>query len=374
MAVVLVLGGCGEMGSVAVRDLTERTDHDVIIGDLDSTAAGLLASTLPRHVSSEIVDVEDDTSLRAALARADVVLNATFMRWVPRVTRAAIDAGVHLVDLGAYWPETAAQLEMDEAARTSEMRVVPGCGVAPGLTNVLARAGADRMDAVESIRFSSYITHPITTSPGIVYTRFDASTGMALVLRQGELVEVPAFSEEETVEFAPPYGEHRIHLVPHPEPLTLPRYISGLREVDFKVGYPEDDTRRLNTLLDLGFDSAEPRSYGDTKIVPRDFAAAFVGGIGLGPAERTANVKRVVVRGRTALGAPARIVYDFATENVGKTASSAITGTMAAIAAALVADGGGQPGVHPPEGAFDPLEVLGALKARGFEITETEDS
>lgn len=369
MTVVAVLGGAGEMGSVSVRDLVGRTGHEIVVADVNTDACEVLAGTLPRPVRIVRADVEDERSLRGALDGADVVLNATFMRWVPRVTHAAIDAGVHLVDLGAYWPETAEQLAMDDAAREAGCRIVPGCGVAPGLTNVLTRRGADRLEEVGSVRFASYITHPLTTSPGIVYTRFDASTGTSLVLRDGELVEIPSFGEEEEVEFPPPYGVRRVHLVPHPEPLTLPRYLPGVREVDFKVGYPEDDTRRLRALLELGFDDAEPFEHGGARIVPRDFAAAFLGRQGLGDA-RTANVKRVVLVG-VVHGERTRIAYDFATEAEGRSASSTITGTVAAIAAALVADGGGRLGVHPPEGAFDPSAVLAALALRGFEVTET---
>jgi len=369
MARVLALGGAGEMGSVSVRDLAERTEHDLTVGDVDMDAAEALAGSLGRPVRALRVDVQDDGSLGDALAEADVVLNATFMRWVPLVTRAAIDAGAHLVDLGAYWPETAEQLALDAAARAAGCRIVPGCGVAPGLTNVLARLGADRLDRVDTIRFASYITHPITTSPGIVYTRFDASTGASLVLRGGELIEVPSFGEEELVTFPPPYGEQRVHLVPHPEPLTLPRYLPGVRNVDFKVGYPEDDTRRLRTLLDLGFDDAEPFEHEGVSVVPRDFAAAFVGRLGL-RGIRTANVKRVVLEGVRG-GRPTRITYDFATEREGRSASSAITGTVAGVAAAMIADGGGLLGVHPPEGAFGPNVFLEALRARGFEVTET---
>ena len=369
MSRVLVLGGAGEMGSVAAWDLAERTAHDVVIADVNPSAAEALAGSFRRPVHTLPLDVEDDDGLRAAFENTDVVLNATFMRWVPRVTRAAINAGVHLVDLGAYWPETAEQMAMDEAARAAGCRIVPGCGVAPGLTNVLARLGADRMDAVHSIRFASYITHPLTTSPGIVYTRFDASTGASLVLRGGEIKEVPSFSEEETVSFPAPYGEQRVHLVPHPEPLTLPRYLRGTRDIDFKVGYPEADTRRLRSLLELGFDASEPFDYQGARIVPRDFAAAFVGRRGLG-GMRTANVKRVTLEGLKD-GQDVRIIYDFATEREDRSASSAITGTVAAISAAIVADGGGQVGVHPPEGAFDPQQVLTALRERGFDIAES---
>ena len=169
------------------------------------------------------VDVEDARALARLLATADVVLNATYMRHNVPVTDAAIAAGVHLVDLGSYWPETCAQLERDAAAVAAGSRVVPGCGVAPGLTNVLARLGADALDAVRAVRLFSYITHPLWTSAGIVVTRFDASTGTSVVMEDGELRERPSFGDEELVEFPEPYGAQRVHLVPHPEPVTLPR-------------------------------------------------------------------------------------------------------------------------------------------------------
>ena len=54
------------------------------------------------------------------------------------------------------------------------------------------------------------------------------------------------------------------------------------------------------------------------------------------------------------------LTYDFAVEAVGRSASSTITGTVAAIAADLVARGG-PVGVHPPEAAFDPRAFVDAL-------------
>jgi saccharopine dehydrogenase-like NADP-dependent oxidoreductase len=362
MARILVLGGAGEMGSVAVRDLVEHTDHEIVIADLRPEAATKLADELDSssRVSTRVVDVEDDRSLREAMAGVDTVLTATYMRWNVRVTRAAIEAGVHLVDLGAYVADTAEQLAMDEQAREAGCRIVPGCGVAPGLTNVLAAHGARQLDQVESIRIYSYITHPITTSPGIVYTRFDASRGVSLVYRDGRLEEHPSFGEEEAVEFPPPYGTQLVHLVPHPEPLTLPKYLD-VRNVVFKVGYPEEDTRLLRAMLDLGLDSADPFPFAGTEIVPRDFVAAFVGRRGL-EGRRTANVKRVIVEG-TSGGERTTLVYDFAVEAAEGSASSVITGTVAAIAADLITRRGA-PGVRPPEAAFDPGEFLEALNDR----------
>jgi saccharopine dehydrogenase-like NADP-dependent oxidoreductase len=370
VARILVLGGAGEMGSVAVTDLLARTDHEVVVGDLRPDAAAALGHRLGRGVPVRHVDVEDPVSLAGSLDGVDVVVNATYMRTNVGVARAAIDAAVHLVDLGSYYPETLQQLDLHDDAVQAGARVVPGCGVAPGLTNVLARDAYERLDRLEAVRMYSYITHPMTTSPGIVVTRFDASTGTSVVLRDGALEEHPSFSGDEEVEFPPPYGRRHVHLVPHPEPVTLPRYLPGLRDVVFKVGYPEDENRRIAVLLDLGFDREEPFVLDGVPVLPRAFAAAYVGWRGIAPGASSANVKRVVADGERD-GRRVRLVYDFAVEQEGASASSVITGTLAAVAADVVAQGG-SPGVLPPEAGLPAGAVLDALAERGLHVRRSE--
>jgi saccharopine dehydrogenase-like NADP-dependent oxidoreductase len=365
MSRVLVLGGAGEMGSAAVADLVERTEHEITVADLRPDAATALLQGLGARGRAIHVDVDDAASLGSALADTDVVLNATYMRQNVAVTDAAIKAGVHLVDLGSYYPETLQQLERHEDAVRAGCRIVPGCGVAPGLTNIVARLGADELDSVERIGLYSYITHPLWTSPGIVITRFDASTGTSLVYQDGSLLEHPSFSQAEQIDFPEPYGRHEVHLVPHPEPVTLPRYID-VPNVVFKVGYPADEERRIRVLLELGFDHPDPFDVDGVGISPRQFAAAYIGRRGIAATDRSANVKQIRIDGHRD-GRPVGLVYDFAVEQTGRSASSAITGTIAAIAADLVAHGG-PTGVHPPEGAFDPREFLRALALRGFTV------
>ena len=369
MSRVLVLGGSGEMGSAAVADLVERTSHEVTVGDIRPDAAAALLDRLgaPRRIVR--VDVDDPASLAAALADTEVVLNATYMRQVVAVTDAAIAVGVHLVDLGAYYPETLQQLDRDGAATLAGCRIVPGCGVAPGLTNILARLGADGLDRVDAIRMYSYITHPMWTSPGIVVTRFDASTGTSVTWEDGHLVEQPSFGGRETFAFPDPYGKQEVHIVPHPEPVTIPRTIE-VGAVTFKVGYPEDETRRIEALLELGFDRDAPFEFDGTAISPRRFAAAYIGSRGIGPMDRSANVKHVRVEGERA-GRPVTLLFDFALEEVGRSASSTITGTVAAIAADTVARSG-PAGVHAPEAAFDARAFIDALAQRGLTISQRE--
>ena len=146
-------------------------------------------------------------------------------------------------------------------------------------------------------------------------------------------------------------GARQVHLVPHPEPVTLPRVLD-VRDVVFKVGYPPDETQRIRVLLELGFDRDEPFAVDGVEVSPRRFAASYIGSRGIGPDERSANVKQVNVDG-VRDGRPVTLVYDFAVEQVGRSASSAITGTVAAIAADLVAQGG-EPGVVPAGGGVRP--------------------
>jgi saccharopine dehydrogenase-like NADP-dependent oxidoreductase len=359
------------MGSAAVADLVERTDHEVTIGDIRPDAAAALLRRLGAPERVVRVDVDDPASLGGALAGTEVVLNATYMRHNVPVTDAAIAAGVHLVDLGSYYPETLQQLDRHDAAVKAGCRIVPGCGVAPGLTNILARLGADQLDSVAAIRMYSYITHPMWTSPGIVVTRFDASTGTSVAWEDGARVEHPSFGEEERVVFPEPYGAQEVHIVPHPEPVTLSRFID-VADVVFKVGYPPDETRRIEVLLELGFDREASFELDGVAISPRRFAAAYIGDRGIGPTERSANVKHVRVEGARG-GAPVTLTYDFAVEAIGRSASSSITGTVAAIATDLVARGGPL-GVVPPEGAFDPRAFLDALGLRGLTVTEGEST
>jgi len=353
------------MGSAAVADLVERTEHEITVGDLRLDRAVALLRDLGAPERVVRVDVEDPASLAAALGDTEVVLNATLMRHNVVVTDAAIGAGVHLVDLGSYYPETLEQLDRHLAAEQAGCRIVPGCGVAPGLTNILARLGADELESVESIRVYSYITHPLWTSPGIVVTRFDASTGTSVVYEDGSLVEHPSFSEAEDIDFPEPYGRQEVHLVPHPEPVTLPRYID-VRNVIFKVGYPADENRRIKVLLELGFDREASVEVDGVSISPRRFTAGYVGSRGIAATDHSANVKQVCIDGQLD-GTPVTVVYDFAVEQTGRSASSAITGTVAAIASDLVARGG-PTGVHPPEGAFDPQIFLDALARRSFTV------
>jgi hypothetical protein len=97
----------------------------------------------------------------------------------------------------------------------------------------------------------SYITHPDVDVARIVVTRFDASTGTSVTWEDGALVEQPSFGGPEAFAFPEPYGEQEVHIVPHPEPVTIPRTIDvGTGGVQGRL--PGRRDARIETLLELG--------------------------------------------------------------------------------------------------------------------------
>jgi saccharopine dehydrogenase-like NADP-dependent oxidoreductase len=369
MTRILVLGAAGAMATVAIDDLLRRTAHELLLTDLGVEPLEQWCEREPRRVTVRRLDVLDAEALATALGDADVVLDATYMRFALPIARAAIAAGRDLVTLGAYHETTLELLALDDAARTAGCCVVPGCGAGPGLIGLLGRHGADRLDTVHGIELYSHLNDPIGMSPGIVLTRLESSVGVAPVREDGELVERPCFGEGRIVDFPEPIGPIRVHHLPHPEPITLPRFVD-VPNVTYMLGYGEPEERLVRALLELGLDGERPIAVGRQAVAPAAFAAALLGGRGIEPTRETVNAKRVIVSGRRD-GAETQLTYDLAVRCTGASASALVTGVCAAIGTDLVARGGCPAGVVPAEGAFDAPAFIRALGTRNIAIEET---
>src|SRR5215471_8747159 len=144
---IIVLGGCGAMGSEMTRDLARTSDFEnIVIADLDLTKARALADELGGgRVSAERVDVSNENALTEKLRSFHVVANATTYHFGLIATRAAIRAGINYLDLGGLF-NTPKQLELDEEARKAEVTICLGCGATPGVTNLMTQYAADQMD------------------------------------------------------------------------------------------------------------------------------------------------------------------------------------------------------------------------------------
>src|SRR5659263_664333 len=143
---ILVMGGAGDMGSKTVEDLALKDDVELItIADRNLSAAQGLASRLegsPARVTAMAVDATDHGGLVAAMKGQDVVASALgpFFLFETRLVKAALEAGVDYISICDDW--SAAQdtiIRFDQPARSMGHKVITGCGVSPGMSNVAVR-------------------------------------------------------------------------------------------------------------------------------------------------------------------------------------------------------------------------------------------
>jgi saccharopine dehydrogenase-like NADP-dependent oxidoreductase len=258
---ILILG-CGNVGGDVAVQLASRHPHlQFLLGDYDRAIAESIAARIGAPAEAVRVDVTDPESVRAALSGADLVFNAVgpFYRHALPVIEAAIAAGVDYVDINDDH-DVAARLVLDpsyhERATRAGIKILIGCGNTPGLTNVLARLGANRLDRVHAIRVCWIV--PFVGgffSPAVWNHLFHMVDGEVTQFLDGRYQKVAPFEGRRNVTFLPPFGSYPAYYSGHGEPLTLARFIPGVEEVTVRsCFFPQagDDLWRHLVLLGLG--------------------------------------------------------------------------------------------------------------------------
>lgn len=370
---VLVLGGTGGMGQGVARDLIKQERIEkVILGDIntdpDRVQEKLRGSG---KVSLVRIDVNDHAGLVGAIKEADVVVNCAgpFYKTAVAVAGAAVEARVNYIDICDDYEaaEILFASNIDAAAKTAGITVLTGMGSDPGTNNVLVKWYADQLDRVDEIYL--YWVVSIAELSGAAW---DHSLHMILgTIPQyidGKLVQVEGGGGEEVEHFLEPLGECLISYVGHPQPLTIPRYIKGIKTVVIKGALiPVWVDRLIKEQKATGLLSKEPMDVKGTKVTPYDLTLKLWDTI---PKDRDngpeASGLKVIVKGERE-GKQVTYTADI----VGRMAPG--TGLPASIAA-LMMDAGEVTvkGVVAPEGCIDPRKFLSELLKRGARIHQTE--
>jgi saccharopine dehydrogenase-like NADP-dependent oxidoreductase len=385
---IVVLGGAGMMGCIAVQDLARSGAVDeVVIADLNPENAQLVADTIGSpKVSWVQLDLRDHKGLVDVLRGADTCLNATVYYFNLDVMGACLEAGTHYTDLGGLFHTTRKQLELHEAFKTAGLSAVLGVGSAPGVPNVQSRYAADRLDTIESIRIYDGIKPPppeVVAFSYAVPTIVDELTLPPMVYRDGEFVACEPLSEFEDYWFTPPLGLLPMHLSLHSEVATLPLSFrdKGLRECFFKINYwgmAPETVEKVKVLADFGFAGRDPVQVGEVAVVPRDLLVTLMGAYVPPltsflepPANRPPDWTKEIVTEVRGTRRGQAVTYRLGTLTV---KGSLPTGTVPSFVAQWLAGGRIDPGVYPPELALEPEAFFKELEGRGIltQMTMTE--
>ena len=371
---ILVLGGCGAQGTFATRDLVESKDvSEVIIGDIDVKKARRVAADIGSPKLSTIqIDVNDHQNLVKVMKDVDVVVNfvGPYYEHGVKVVRAAIEAGKNYVDVCDDYDATQKMLALNNLAKDKGITILLGLGVSPGIANLIAKYGADKLDQVEEIKIAWVIGAEEPEGPAVLYHTFHGVTGSIPQFLDGKLVEVPAVSGKEIVEFPEPVGKAEVFYYGHPEPITIPQTIKGVKVVTNKGGVlPPELNQLLIALAEVGLTGLTPITIKNREITPRDFLVAYMASFmpeELPSGGPPTSAIKIEVKGKKE-GMDTKYIYSA----VGRMGES--TGTPASIGAQMLGRGDIKiKGVVAPEACIDLELFIAEMLKRGYTMTETE--
>ncbi len=370
MKKVVVLGGAGGIGSVAVSALATMNDFgEIVVADVREEAAREVAAKVgDERLVARGFDATSAESLAGVLEGHDVVCNCVgpFYRFGPPILEAAIEAGVDYVDVCDDLEPTRTMLELDGKAKERGVKALVGMGNSPGLANVFVKMVADNfLDEVHAAHIMHIHGGEPTEGPAVIKHRIKAMVDPVPLYVDGDFIEVMQLEDDgaaHTIETDfHRVGSYPVFPYPHPETITLPKYIPGLKHATNRgVIFPLSYFRLTQDMVRVGACTYEPLQVGDRNVVPIDFSVSHIlsrradllqeAGV-TGPA----GCLKVEVGGVKG-GASRSYVFQLSSSTAG---AGEGTGIPAAAGAALMGRGSVKgPGVLPPEAALSPMELL----------------
>ncbi len=376
---MLVLGA-GLQGSACAYDLLAHTDYDVVIADINvDNVAPFLQPHVGGRLTLQRVDANDRASVRGVMEGVTATMSAFPYYFNLGMAVAAVDAGSHFCDLGGNTEIVLQQKALADRAREKGVSIIPDCGLAPGMVNILAQHGIDRLDRVDAVRIKVGGL-PQNPEPPLNYQlvyslegALDYYTTLSWVLRDGKPTRVKALSEIEELEF-PGVGTLEAFHTAGGLSTMAQSYEGKVPTMEYKTLRFPGHAKLMEAVRDLGLLDLEPVDVKGARVVPRDVFISIVG-----PRLRKDYrvspdmvVLRVEAEGEKD-GRPALFRWDLLDRfdaATGITAMMRTTGFSLAITGAFQAGGRIEPGVWTPDEAMPAPAYIDALAGRGVIIHE----
>lgn len=375
MTTVIVLGGCGAVGSVVVKTLADQDLFDrIIIGDINEQRAKDLALSIgPEKIAAVCVDAENPQSIRSAISGCGLVVNCIgpFYKTVKTILQTVIAEKINYVDICDDVDVTLEIMKMDAAAKQAGVTALIGMGNSPGATNLLAKFAADQLlDETEAVDiFHAHGGEP-TEGEGVIGHRFHCMRIDIPMYLDGELKYVKFFEEDgielrRTFDFPVIGNDIPVYPYPHPEQVTIPKYIRLRQVTNRGTVLPNEYYNLTKDICQVGLNSREPVYVKGQMVIPYDFAVAYI------IQQREKILKQtdfgkqrgccsIVVKGKKD---GKKLEYRFHMASQSQALGEG-TGIPAAMGAILMQQGKiAQKGVFPPEGCINPLDFINLISS-----------
>ena len=252
--------GCGYIGSVLVRHLSERIPSaEIVVSDESREAIEKATSSIGRgNVKPLQLNIRDYDRLVKAAENFDILVGLAPGRLGYKTVEAAIDAGVNMVDL-SYMRED--PMTLNDRALKAGVTVIPDCGVAPGLSHILVGRAVSMLDKVKDV-FILVGGIPQNRVPPLDYKvtwcvedLIEEYVRRPKIVKNGRTIEVEALDGLEEVDFP---GIGRLEAFYTDGVRTLHHSIKGVENMWEKTLRYPGHAEKIKLLRDLGFFDEEP--------------------------------------------------------------------------------------------------------------------
>lgn len=365
---VLVLGA-GLVGAPMAIDLAKESAFSVAVVDIDKQRLDKIPDKL--KIKKILLDVTKP-EFTERLRDYDIVLNALpgFMGF--KTLKTVIQEGKNIVDI-SFFPED--PFKLDELAKDKNVTAIVDCGVAPGMSNMLAGYVSTQLDRLETVLIYVGGLPVVRQYPfeyKAVFSPIDVIeeyTRPAYHIENGRRVIRPALSEREYLTF-PEIGTLEAFNTDGLRTLAVTLKAINMKEKTLR--YPGHAEKML-ILREAGFFSDEPIEYKGVKIKPIDFTTrVLIPLLELKPEDRDFTVMKIIVEGWKAK-TKYRYIYnllDYYDEKTNVHSMAKTTGYTATMVVRLLGEGMfNRKGICPPEFIGQEKKcldfVLKGLKQRG---------
>ena len=379
---VLCLGGAGRICRESAHDLVRFSDFEKItIGDSNEKAGREVAEWLgdPR-VDFKRVNLNHREETVQLMRSYDMVMDGTTISLNDSSTACIAEAGCHGINLNGFGEE----YKYDPQFKSHGKTHVPGFGMTPGITDMMVKYAADRMETVEIVRVSHGAFRPIAFSAAITETttyEYDPDLPGRVVYEDGKFVQVPPFSRPKEIKLPAPYGTHPQYIIPHSETKTVAQYLAnkGVNLIEVRGTWPPKNMQLIKALYDWGFMRNDQVKMGDSEMGIMDAIGSY---LMQAPEGQTTDLYgyalHVEVVGRRDKKKVQHILTHTHPRSDGSVkgweklrAYTRCVGIPMAIGTQMIAQGRVKAtGVVIPEFAFDPVEVFRELEKRQIFVHE----
>lgn len=223
---ILITGGYGTVGRRVAADLAPEYPGRLVVAGRSAEKAAQLAAELGHGVRGRRVDVGDPNLVEAVLDGVGLVISCIDQP-EPHLLRTAIRRGLAYTDIAPHLMTRRPTEIMKAEAVQSGARIVLGTGLAPGISSLLARLGADRVGTVKSVKSNVLLSVGDTYGPASRAYLLEEITLPYTVSIENREVPTRPFSASARVNFPPPLGERKSYLFPFSDQIFFPETLGA---------------------------------------------------------------------------------------------------------------------------------------------------